>query len=82
MHYYQLVNKEAHHVWVMTLSHPVMYIVLNIHIHVRIIIIHFYSNSYSKKKNKNDTVFHTLSEVKGTDTLSQEKKRVFTPFPD
>jgi hypothetical protein len=27
-------------------------------------------------------VFHTLSEVKGTDTLSQEKKRVFTPFPD
>jgi hypothetical protein len=28
------------------------------------------------------TVFHTLSEVKGTDTLSQEKQRVFTPFPD
>jgi hypothetical protein len=26
--------------------------------------------------------FHTLSEVKGTDTLSQEKQRVFTPFPD
>jgi ABC-type lipoprotein release transport system permease subunit len=29
-----------------------------------------------------DSVFHTLSEVKGTDTLSQEKQRVFTPFPD
>jgi hypothetical protein len=29
-----------------------------------------------------ETVFHTLSEVKGTDTLSQEKQRVFTPFPD
>jgi hypothetical protein len=27
-------------------------------------------------------VFHTLSEVKGTDTLSQEKQRIFTPFPD
>jgi hypothetical protein len=31
---------------------------------------------------KNPPVFHTLSEVKGTDTLSQKKQRVFTPFPD